>query len=375
MKRFIILLYALLCCFTLNAQIRVKMEKSDGIYKIPCTVNGVKVSMYFDTGASYVSMSKEFADFLIENNRLSKANIIGQDRFATANGTIVESDVVLLKEIDLNGYKIYNVEASIIGGADIPLLFGQSAISKLGKITIDGDELIINNSNTISSTKMVQLGLDAVKYDEDGNYYAVIECLKQLESVYYGKQLSAFDQHLLSRSYFLTKQYEECIKYCELWLNNDGNEWNHHRYYDILELEFLSWWSLGNYKKAIAYYEKMKYYENLKHGDDDGWNEYILSNCFNNIQDYNRSIEIVKVAIRKKLDFLGKSQLDIMAGKIKDEDLGIYLSGYSNTLYTLGKSQESDNLMILSSKCGYKNAIDYCNKNHLFYKNTPYKLF
>lgn len=42
-----------------------------------------------------------------------------------------------LKKIEISGLVLYNVNASIINNDNAPLLLGQSALSKLGKIQID----------------------------------------------------------------------------------------------------------------------------------------------------------------------------------------------------------------------------------------------
>jgi aspartyl protease family protein len=39
------------------------MQKDGGVYKVPCTVNGLKLEFIFDTGASVVSISLTEAIF------------------------------------------------------------------------------------------------------------------------------------------------------------------------------------------------------------------------------------------------------------------------------------------------------------------------
>ncbi|MDO9154051.1 MAG: transposase [Paludibacter sp.] len=45
---FTLLIWSLLAI----GQVRIKMQKEGGVYKIPCIVNGLKLNFIFDTGAS-----------------------------------------------------------------------------------------------------------------------------------------------------------------------------------------------------------------------------------------------------------------------------------------------------------------------------------
>jgi aspartyl protease family protein len=45
--------------------------------------------------------------------------------------------VLNIRELEFGGQKLKNVKASVISELKAPLLLGQSAISQLGKITID----------------------------------------------------------------------------------------------------------------------------------------------------------------------------------------------------------------------------------------------
>ena len=55
------------------AQDIIKMEKSGGIYLIPCKVNGLPLKFIFDTGASDVSISLTEALFMLKNGNLKES--------------------------------------------------------------------------------------------------------------------------------------------------------------------------------------------------------------------------------------------------------------------------------------------------------------
>lgn len=116
----------------------VRMRKMSGnTYLISCKVNGLPLDFIFDTGASSVTLSRKQAQFMLRNGYLSTSDIIGSSSYQTASGDIKTGMIVKLKKIEINGLILNNVEAAIINSDSAPLLLGQSALSKLGKIQID----------------------------------------------------------------------------------------------------------------------------------------------------------------------------------------------------------------------------------------------
>lgn len=121
------------------------MSKEGGVYSIPCKVNGLPLKFIFDTGASDVTISLTEAIFMLKNGYLDKDDIGDKVYFGLANGNIARGTKLNLKEIEFAGFKLMNVQASIINELNAPLLLGQSAIEKLGQIQLNGNELTILN--------------------------------------------------------------------------------------------------------------------------------------------------------------------------------------------------------------------------------------
>lgn len=128
---------------TTLSRIAIKMDSIGGVYQIPCYVNGVKMNFIFDTGASSVSISLTEALFLARNGYLDKEDIIGRNQSMIADGSVVENMEVNLHSIDIAGILLTDVKATIIGSLSAPLLLGQTALRRLGKIEIIGDSLFI----------------------------------------------------------------------------------------------------------------------------------------------------------------------------------------------------------------------------------------
>ena len=127
--------------YSINTNVRtgkvIKMRKEGGVYCIPCFINGIAMDAIFDTGASSISMSLTEARFLRKQGKLDDEDIIGIKQYSTAEGTILEGMDVVLKEVVFGGRILRNVRAGIVENEVAPILFGQSALSKFGKITID----------------------------------------------------------------------------------------------------------------------------------------------------------------------------------------------------------------------------------------------
>jgi clan AA aspartic protease (TIGR02281 family) len=118
--------------------ITISMKKQDGgTFEIPCVVNGVPMNFIFDTGASDVTISLTEANFLLKQNKLSSDDVIGKEKYQIANGDIEEGYVIIIRSLEFSGVKLKDVRASVVKNLNAPLLLGQSALSKLGKITID----------------------------------------------------------------------------------------------------------------------------------------------------------------------------------------------------------------------------------------------
>jgi aspartyl protease family protein len=115
----------------------VKMEKENGVYKIPVTVNGANMSFIFDTGAGLISISNVEASYLYKQGKLTGEDVLGEANFQDANGDISVGTIIRLKEVSISNRTIYNVQASVVDNAVAPLLFGQSALEQFGKISID----------------------------------------------------------------------------------------------------------------------------------------------------------------------------------------------------------------------------------------------
>ena len=128
---------------TIRGHTVIQMEKSGGVYLVPITVNGLNLKFIFDTGASSICLSAAEAAVMVRQGKLSNDDILGQQQFQDATGGISVGTVVRLHTVEIGGIVLTNVEANVVDNIQAPLLLGQTALSKFGKVTID------YNKNTI----------------------------------------------------------------------------------------------------------------------------------------------------------------------------------------------------------------------------------
>ena len=115
----------------------IKMRKERGVYHVPCKINGTEMEFIFDTGASDITISLTEAKFLFKQGKLVEDDFIGVQHFQTADGSIHEGITVIFRKVEIGNKILENIEASIMDNEKAPLLLGQSALAKFGKISID----------------------------------------------------------------------------------------------------------------------------------------------------------------------------------------------------------------------------------------------
>ncbi len=116
---------------------KVSMRLQNGVYYIPIKINGIAMEFIFDTGASIISISVTEAMFMAKQGLLRDDDFLGSTWFSDATGTISEGTRINLQRVQIGNKTLYNVEASVVHNLEAPLLLGQTALNRFGKITID----------------------------------------------------------------------------------------------------------------------------------------------------------------------------------------------------------------------------------------------
>ncbi len=118
---------------------RVRMVKGNGVYYVPIEVNGLKLSFVFDTGASSISLSSAEALVMYRQGLITDDDILGSSQMQDATGGISTGVVVNLRTVKIGDIVLNNIQATVVDNIQAPLLLGQTALSKFGKVSLDYD--------------------------------------------------------------------------------------------------------------------------------------------------------------------------------------------------------------------------------------------
>lgn len=121
-------------------EITVPFRQENGIKYVQVKVNGLGFEMIFDTGCSNTLISIAEANYLYQKGKLSSEDIIGESQSQIADGSFVENMVVNLREVIINDQIICpNVQATVSGNVNSPLLLGNEVLDRTATITIDNE--------------------------------------------------------------------------------------------------------------------------------------------------------------------------------------------------------------------------------------------
>lgn len=123
--------------------VEVPFTSANGVTKVDCTINGLPLNFIFDTGASDVTISQTEANFMFKNGYLSSKDIVGKQRYGTADGSVHVGTVFILNHINFGGLELTGVQASVVANQKAPLLLGQTVLKRLGKIEIDNERRVL----------------------------------------------------------------------------------------------------------------------------------------------------------------------------------------------------------------------------------------
>lgn len=364
MKKALIFIF-LVISFHVSAQKVIQMEKQNGVYKISCSINGAKMKLVFDTGASMVSISQSMAIFLYENDYISDSDILGKGTSRTADGSIVDNVIINLRDIEISGLHLKNVQATVISSQNAPLLLGQSAIQKLGRISLDGDKLIINDyEGDYSEEEIDKIISLAVDYYENENYNASIN--NWLKIIDY-TELSTMGYSVLIECLFRTEQYDKIIEYGKEWERKYRNEKPTLESARILVFLACALGSTNNSREAIIYLEKLIRIDNQL-GRDSGSDYISLSLEYYSLEEWDMVIKYSKMALECLFSKYKTSENIISSKGINNDEIGRCLYFYSMALYQKNNISDGNYIMILSANCNYEDAIKYCYQHNINFK-------
>lgn len=410
----------------------IQLEKDGGVLKVPCVVNGLRLKLIFDTGASNVCISQSIALMMLENDYLSASDIKGTAQSQVADGRIVDHTKINLRKIQIGDKVLTNVEAVVIHEQTTPLLLGQSALKRLGRYSISGDKLILGTESpkpSLNKKGNKRALYDALSEDYDlgsfeqfaldvedeGKRRKLYDAIKDEYDV---SDFDSFTRYLLGDALSdedIDQLFQEAdnsynegtyslaiekyrilnehnllsaqgkMQYADCYYYLDRKEEALQLYYDIQE-EIVSdypqykvslyyqigrcLWILEDFDAAIPYFEKVKYHAKP-------WSSLqrsaveILSSIYIDKGFGYRARSVIDDYINQYLAFM-----EIKATDCWDK---LYVDEFLSDLYYRRYLSSSDSLndiekyIIIAAAWGNKEAIEYCKEKEIDYSSKPYK--
>lgn len=339
--------------------VTIKMNPSNGVFTIPCVVNGVKMNFIFDTGASNVCLSLTEALFMYKNGILTDSDIIGKTHSQIADGSIVENTEVILHSIDVGGILITDIKALVSSNLDAPLLLGQSVIKKLGAFEIKGDSLIIKPQN--KNYKVLRRSTENPKKNHsiippEDKWYDKIAIICGVSN--------KVDKYLECAKEAIDNDMPElAIKFCNQAISCDSNRWEAYgvKGYIQTQLGDQSIPSLAKYKSKNKHTEDYFFLS----GDSLTFNKciYYLALSYLSQNNPNKAIEIAQELLCKDLNYI--PAMDVIAWSyttLGDYEKAIIWANKMLNLHTEDGIAYFRLANIASSRKNIKEAVKYYEK-------------
>lgn len=346
------------------SQTTIRMEKEGGVYKIPCKINGARMKMIFDSGASSVCISEAIAEYLLDNGYITNDDFIGVGSSSVADGRIVDHLRINLRDIEIEGLHLRNVEGVVMVGQKGSLLLGQSAIQELGPVTIDGDLLIIHNgSPQISDYEIDSLRSAAMHCMDSKDWYTLISLCQKLDQL---GVANSFDLIELVIALQETEQYDKSGKVIERWFESFAPQSDLDIRYNMYEFYAL-YYQLKirpEYDNAIKILLKMRGmaseiygYKTTRYYFEDYYICKSLGNCYFNLKQLFSAHKYFGQAMNSYTSAKKIDVDDVEKKNFRDEKLG-------DIMYMYALCEEDVNLtltmMKTAARIGSKDAQTYC---------------
>lgn len=125
-----------LACSPANGS-EIPLKREGGVYTLPVRINKVIIlDFILDSGASEVCIPADVIMTLLRAHTIEEADFLPGKSFSLADGSVMRSQRLTIRELELGDTKVVNVPAMVapVRGS---LLLGQSFLQKLDSWTID----------------------------------------------------------------------------------------------------------------------------------------------------------------------------------------------------------------------------------------------
>jgi hypothetical protein len=310
---------------------------------------------------------------------LSEEDILGSGKTQIANGDIIDNTVINIKEIEISGLILKDVQAVVIHQQTAPLLLGQSAIQKLGKVSIVGNRLLIDqlstnnpykeNGKRLTETEVLKEMMKADEYRQNNNHLAALEIYERIVN---GRYFEEFGHPY--RAATTLRDYAHCLSAVEKYYEAMNiymslEDWTEENDKDELPMLYLSIcqcaYNCNEYNMAIKY-GLLCQGKILVSNDMYPISVFLIASSYNKQDKMYDAQYAYKNYITKYLYYMEISILDCWTKKFRDETLAKALHSMS-----LMNINDYDKYQIIAAAWGNPDAIETCSKFNLDYSSKP----
>jgi hypothetical protein len=115
----------------------IPMNYKNGIYTIPCEVNGLTMKFIFDSGASTTQIGLSEALFMLKNDYLSRKDLGDDIELSIADGSTILGREISIRSLKVGNQEFNNVDAIVVEELSAPLLLGQNIMSQNSALVIN----------------------------------------------------------------------------------------------------------------------------------------------------------------------------------------------------------------------------------------------
>lgn len=367
MRKFLILSLMFISFCPIFADTIIQMESYEGVYRIPCLVNGAKMKLIFDTGASSVCLSMSMAQYLYDNDYITDKDIIGTGQSSVADGTIIDNVRINLKEITIGDKKLNNVEAVVMSGQKTPLLLGQTVLKKLGEYTVLGDKLIFKNSHSpvrkVYTANEIKSIYDDAKSLYSNNSYG--PALEKFRILYEIGVLPIIGKYYFASCYYNIEDYYSALR-IYLSIKDDIFKNYPKKKSELINRIALSYYDIKEYSNALPFFEEAK---NMT----ERWSKKELVNfeliliSYSQLGNYAKSIQLTKDYISGYLTYKGYKGTDCWDKKITDATLSSLYNWLSIFYLKDNNKVEGMKNLQYSAAWGDEKNQQFCKENGIIY--------
>ena len=344
-----------------------------------CKINGYAVDLVFDTGASNLMISPELENEL----KLSPSDYREKRSAKTANGNILVQ-IVNIKDFEIGGIHLKNVEAAINPYKGTSVLLGQSVLGNLFAYTIIDDRFIILKENPNYNLSRVKTLVQDIYYFFQNSIYeednantlnrkcgACLEDLLELERIC---GLDALHLLYLATCYYEIGEYEKCIRTCNryIYTYENRNEKAYKRmctsvyslqvksmYYNRAAIDSV--FPLLKKMESLESYMDTLYYRSIK---------YLSAICNYYKEDYEASEKDLKYSVKDLQCCISNNY----GYRSEDTLLSKMFFDFSLWSYEIGEKRHGDSFL-RSSYCIQDSQIarDLMQKHPALYTNSSWE--